>query len=171
MSACAAARENLTAWLDGELSERQARSIDQHVEACAGCAAVLHQLRTAVAVQRLALPRVAVTEAIDTERLWRRLHAAVLDEPDGQHSLWTWLWRPFALASLAATAMLVGFLIVAGGPRAVLLPLGVVAPPPDVAQRPDLFKDYRLIEQLDALENFDTVETVPLEDDSSSENG
>src|SRR5206468_3127715 len=80
---------------------------------------------------------------------------------------WKWLLRPIPMA-LAAAALVVLMLVeVAGGPEDVLVPIGVKAPPPAVSHKPGLFRDYAIIEKLDALENFDTVEVEPLDDDQA----
>src|SRR5262249_41516280 len=118
----------------------------------------------------------------DAAPAWARLERALrtTGEPEGT---WAALMRPFSatvrewfshpLAQAAgAVAVAVGLtLVVAGGPKAVLIPLGVAPPPPAVRSHPDLFKDYSLIQHLDALENFDTVESEPLDDDQASFNG
>ena len=51
------------------------------------------------------------------------------------------------------------------------MPLGLESPPPAVVQHTELFKDYPLIERLDVLEHFDTVESVPLDDESAAQRG
>jgi hypothetical protein len=65
----------------------------------------------------------------------------------------------------------VAAVLLAVGPQMVLMPLGLESPPPAVAQHTGLFKDYPLIERLDVLEHFDTVESVPLDDEGASRHG
>ena len=73
-----------------------------------------------------------------------------------------------ASSAVAAAAVILA-LVFAGGPAAVLVPLGVESPPVAVKANPELFKDYPLIQHLDALENFDTVQSVPLDDDQTGQ--
>ncbi|HTO58517.1 MAG TPA: hypothetical protein VMJ74_12015, partial [Pseudomonadales bacterium] len=67
-----------------------------------------------------------------------------------------WLWRP-ALAFAVASALLWLGSTAFDEPAAVLISVGVKAPPPKLTQHPDLFKDYAIIQDLDVLEHFDTA--------------
>jgi hypothetical protein len=53
----------------------------------------------------------------------------------------------------------------------VFISVGIESPPTAVVREPDLYTDYPLIQQLDALEHFDTVQSVPLDDEPASQNG
>src|SRR5262249_9845294 len=105
---------------------------------------------------------------------WARLRGRLEESPEPPawvERLRTWVWRPIAVASAAAAMAMVALMVMAGGPTAVLIPIGAQSPPAGVRNQPGLFKDYTLIQQLDALENFDTVESEPLDDDQASRNG
>lgn len=176
---CQSIQDQLTAWIDGELKAGESARVGAHVEECPLCTAETANLRRTVGLQRAALRRLMAVDDLDVSTLSARLDR-VLTGVDG--SFWVrWnAWgqtlrygrlRPvmFAGAAIAAVAFLSLFL--AGGPEAVLIPLGVEPPPAAVSRQPDLFKDYMLIQHLEALENFDTVESTPLDDDQTSQRG
>lgn len=189
MAKCRVVQENLTAWIDGELSPRWDDRVRRHLTGCPGCAAAADGLRKSIEMQRQTLARVTAVADFDSATAWVHLQralrapiagaewirngtAAASPPPVWLAVLRAWLTGRLAVAGAAmavAAALLV--LLVAGGPKAVLIPLGVTPPPVAVTRQPDLFKDYALIEELDALENFDTVESVPLDDDQASFSG
>lgn len=175
---CAKIRENLTAWIDSELSRRWNDRVRRHLDTCAACAAEADSLRAAIAEQRRTLARVLALDNFDTTVLRAQLQHALdaradvgrwWKAPGWDWSPWAWLARPVAVAGTVLAVATIGAVVFAGGPRAVLIPLGVESPPAAVTREPELFKDYPLIQRLDVLENFDTVESVPLDDDQTSE--
>jgi hypothetical protein len=177
MPPCQSIREDLTAWIDGTLPSRRDERIRRHVAACTDCAAEAERLRAAIEWQQRTLPRVLALHDFDAQPLQERLQQAMALERHTEWEVSGWflavrfgLLRPFAVAGAAVTAVLL-LLFFLGGPSAVLIPLGIESPPPAVARQPDLFKDYSLIQHLDALEYFDTVESTPLDDDQSTHNG
>lgn len=166
MSNCRAVQEELTAWCDGELSDRQAQGIEQHLHACPACAAEAEGIRAAVHWQREALAQVVTAPDLNLAMLHGNLRRSLAADPEPQRASWTWLFRPFALAGAAVMIAAMVLFSLLGGPKAVLIPLGVEPPPVEVSSEPELFENYQLIQHLDALENFDTVESVPLDDDA-----
>ena len=171
MANCRAVKVELTAWCDGELSRRRAERIERHLTECAACLAQAESLSAAVRWQRRALPRVTAVTDHDIGALQARLRRALAAEPEPRASFWPWLFRPVAIAAAAAMIGVVVLFSMMGGPNAVLIPLGVESPPVAVSSEPDLFENYQLIQHLDALENFDTVESVPLDDDQTLHEG
>ncbi len=172
MIRCWIARRNLTAWLDGELPEPRTHRLRRHLGQCTGCALEAERLRAAVDWQRRTLPDLLLVGDVDTMSLRRRLQSALVAEGDSTFTPRLRLFRPLLLAGAALTAGLIFFLVSeAGGPSAVLIPLGVKSPPVAVTREAELFENYQLIQQLDALENFDTVESEPLDGDQASEQG
>jgi len=173
MSACQDFSEDLTAWVEEQLPAQRWEQLSEHVTHCPRCAAEAHSLRAAIVWQQRALQAVAALDGVDPlalkVRLRRELRAAADDKAPawGLRAVWATTFGRFALAgaavSVAATVLLLGV-----GPEMVLMPLGLEAPPPAVVQQTDFFKDYPLIERLDVLEHFDTVESVPLDDDGSA---
>jgi anti-sigma factor RsiW len=167
MTNCRAVGADLTAWCDGELSHRRAKRIEHHLAGCATCSAEAESLSAAVRWQRRALPRLTAVADCEFEVLQARLRGALAAEPELRVPFWSWLFRPVAIAAAAAMIGVIALFSIMGGPNAVLIPLGVESPPVAVSSEPELFENYQLIQHLDALENFDTVESVPLNDDQS----
>jgi anti-sigma factor RsiW len=59
-----------TAYLDGALSEKQQRRLDEHLEVCKGCRATLEQLRTVILLAgRLSAADVASLDPLIRDRL------------------------------------------------------------------------------------------------------
>ncbi|HVM98261.1 MAG TPA: hypothetical protein VMT89_17835 [Candidatus Acidoferrales bacterium] len=95
--------------------------------------------------------------------LWTRIKARSEEVEPPSPMQWTWLRFPLVVSAVVMLS-LVGFVTVTGGPERVLIPLGVKAPPPAVKRAPEMFTKYRMIEKLDMLENFDTVDAVQVDD-------
>lgn len=183
MPRCSRVRDNMTAWLDGELSPRWTLRVENHVGRCTACAVEAQSLRHTLASQHILLPQllrgdVVPREQFRADRILADLHRAMAadDVPAAQRWNWgsvdwTWWLRPIPVAVAAAAIIVITLVEVAGGPEDILVPLGVQAPPPVVSKKPGMFRDYAIIERLDALENFDTVDVEPLDDDQSAEQG
>jgi anti-sigma factor RsiW len=171
MSSCRAVQENLTAWIDGELSARSAERVREHVAGCPRCATETDSLRASIGLHRTVLTRLSDAGDVDAAALRARFRRAVAVEAAERRPSWRWIFRPVVLApALALLAVLLLF-TAAGGPTDVLAPLGVAPPPPAVKRAPGLFKDYTLIQHLDALQHFDTVESEPLDDEQGAQTG
>lgn len=175
MLGCHTFSQDLTAWIEGELPERRYDHIREHLTGCARCSAEADSLRLAIAWQQRALRAVTSLDDIAAVPSRARLQRALAAETE-KAPLWRWLpawssiWGRLALAS-AALSFAVVVLLLTGGPGMVLIPLGLESPPPAVVQHTELFKDYPLIERLDVLEHFDTVESMPLDDESAAQRG
>jgi hypothetical protein len=173
---CRSVAEDLTAWIEGGLPRRRDDRIRRHVAACADCAAQAESLRTAVAWQRRALQAVSAATDVDPAPLCAHLRRVLVAQ--AAEGRWGWrflppvssLWGRVALAGAALSAAAV-VLFLAGDSGMVLIPLGLESPPPAVTRQTELFKEYPLIEQLDVLEHFDTVESVPLDDEGAAHRG
>ena len=153
---CAETRDELTALADGQLPSREAAVIRAHVGNCRDCTAELSGIEAAIGLSRtlLAEELPVLRPGFDT-----RLRARLEEAAAPRRRSW---WRPFLVGSMATAGVLLMARSV-GGPTAVLVPLGIQAPPKKVAEKPVLFKDYEIIEHLDELENFETVIQTPLE--------
>jgi anti-sigma factor RsiW len=179
MARCAAVRRTLTAWIDGELRARQHERIRRHVATCAACAAEADSLRATIAWQTRALQAVTAIDELAVEPLWTHLEDGMRARPAARDwglsspgpPLWARLFRPIAVGGAALATAIILFLVLAGDPGTILISLGVESPPPAVARQAELFKDYPLIQHLDALEHFDTVQSVPLDDERGSHRG
>lgn len=171
MFACRVVDRNLTAWADGELAARAQRRVSRHLDTCAACATQARELQRAVQFQRQALRSLQQSTEPPDEALWRAvLRARQAESPRRAAAGWAWL-RPLAIGCAVTMFSLVAFVGAAGGPQAVLVPLGIKQPPPVVSRAPALFKEYQVIEKLEMLEHFETVDTVPLDEEAESDNG
>jgi predicted anti-sigma-YlaC factor YlaD len=66
----------VTAYLDGEVNERQRRRIDEHLEGCQGCRAALGQFQTVIRLAgRLTAADVADVDPLIRDRLTATLRA------------------------------------------------------------------------------------------------
>lgn len=168
MNACDTFREQLTAAVDGELSLGARLRLGLHLDRCSACAAIAERRRTFVSEQRDLLRRLPpadldVAAALAAAR--RDLTALGADQivpprrvrPEPAQP---WLWA--ALGGATAVLLLASTVASLGGIDSVLVPLGVEEPPKAVAKRADLFHEYDVIRQLDALEHYDAVRSVPL---------
>jgi len=175
MLGCQNVRQDLTAWIEGELPEQRCDHIREHLAACAGCSAEAASLRMAIAWQQRALRAAMSLDGMATVALGAQLQRA-LAATAKPTPLWPWrpawssIWGRLALTG-AALSFAVVVLLLAGGPGMVLMPLGLESPPAAVVQHTELFKDYPLIERLDVLEHFETVESMPLDDESAAQQG
>lgn len=172
MTSCTTIQENLTAWIDGELSAEWGERVRDHVATCAACALEADSLRASIALQASGLKRLTATD-VDAAMLHARLRRAVAAEVEVEprRSVWNWIFRPVVLAPALAVLAVLVLLTAAGGPTDVLVPLGVAPPPAAVKRAPDLFKDYTLIQHLDELQHFDTVESESLDDEQDAQTG
>lgn len=159
---CAAVRQDLVGWNDGGLTTRRARQVRAHLDRCRNCAAEAEALRVSIAAQREKLQSLMSCEGVDQEgaeidRLWQQFERrARTAAPSAPREPVRWLWRP-ALAFAVASALLWLGSAAFDEPAAVLISVGVKAPPSKLTQHPDLFKDYAVIQDLDVLEHFDTA--------------
>ncbi len=73
-AACAACDEDLSAWIDGELDERRAREVSQHVSSCARCRPRSEELQAVDgALRALSEAPLTASEAARIERARARL--------------------------------------------------------------------------------------------------
>jgi anti-sigma factor RsiW len=151
----------LTALADGALVESRSRAMKAHVAECADCTREFHSLARTVELSRHHLAAFPELRPGFATRLNARL-SDLRQQPE-RRPAWRW-WRPAFVGGLAAAGVLVMASSV-GGPSAVLVPLGLQAPPKQVVEKPQLFKEYEIIEHLEELDHFDTVIQTPLEDE------
>ncbi len=179
MPSCRRVKDNLTAWIDGEAGSSWNDRIQAHLARCPSCQAEAQSLREAVGHQRDMLGQLLGPAPSDAVRMLatirnqaaRRDQASWLEEEEGWWTRWAWLARPVPVALAVAALLVVTLVEVAGGPEDVLVPIGAKAPPAAVKRKPAMFRDYAIIEKLEALENFDTVEVEPLDDVPTEEQG
>ncbi|HYD47199.1 MAG TPA: anti-sigma factor [Terriglobales bacterium] len=170
MIRCQSIRPHLTAAADRELSPWRSWQVRRHLDRCDACRSEADKLQRTVSTQITMLRQLMAAPEIPIDEMRRRLRVAIAAEPAINDAPWQWhfSFRPVfagaAVMLLAISTAVWGF----GGPTTALIALGWVEPPSAVAAKTDLFQDYPLIEQLDALENFDSVNAVPLEEEQTS---
>ena len=191
---CPRAQRWMTAAVDGEISPRRRRILDQHLAGCATCAremAATERLLTALA----ALPLEAAVPARVEQVTMRRVRGEATIEGE-RGNVWTTLrvrWLGWAVPAFAAAAVLAialtstlksrplapGVTVRDGAvhsakdatPQAVARApreAGQVAGPGsgrDLALTPDLFVDLPILRNLEKLQHFDTIRTTTLDDD------
>jgi anti-sigma factor RsiW len=151
--------ENLTAYLDGELSEVEVKELEVALAKDAALRATLESLRSALSAMK-AMPEPAASAAL------RRSVLAQIEGPQSfgeRVKLFFTLPRLIPVAGLAAAAALAVVVTVRGA--------GGDKPPADpeqlyVAQNMDLLEDMELIglehpEDLDVVMNLDALEATP----------
>jgi len=161
---CWLTRRRLVAWIDGELPPPAARGVERHVVDCAECRRRAARLGESIDRQRTLLARAQVPPAVDVAAAWATLWEVAATRESVPRPP---VWHPALVGSVATALVVLLAVLVSGRPRVVLVPLGIEAPPHAVAQQPGLYRDLPILERLDALEHFDTVQSVPLEDGHS----
>ncbi len=103
---CGAVRERFSEHLDGQLAAREARQVEEHLQACAGCARHWSELRTALELLS-ELPQEPAPEVI-AARVLGRVEAET--RGPGLRALYrsSWSARPLFLPSLVPAAVLLG---------------------------------------------------------------
>jgi anti-sigma factor RsiW len=161
---CKRDREELSAYIDGELAPAARAELESHIQACASCRAeVAAQDRLGEAFASLR----EVTPPGDFEaRFWARIarEKEAAAEPAGWRRWLTW---PRALTAAAVTALGLILLVPAATQHApglhklvsIALPKGTVKAVPDVkiVSNP---KDYELLQDpdMDAISEVDVLE-------------
>ena len=187
---CTGAQRWMAAAVDGELSPRRRRLLDQHLAGCATCArgmAATERLLTALS----ALPLEAAVPARLEQATMRRVRGEASSDGE-RRNVWATLrarWFAWAVPAFAAAAVLAIALtstlkssppapgaavhdeaahsakkatphIVASAPREA-----EPGPGHDLAQAPDLFVDLPILRNLEKLQHFETIRTTTLDDD------
>lgn len=168
MTSCKTIRENLTAWIDGELSQAELARVENHLADCETCATEARSLRQAVSWQTDILPGKLLDAPVDVGALRLGLHrrlARLRNREETVTSSWTWLLRPLAVAVSGAALSLLVIIWRSAEPQPLLVSLGVEAPPAEVVTRPEKFQYLDIIENLDVLEHFEAVQAVRLEEE------
>jgi anti-sigma factor RsiW len=105
---CTSIHGRLHAFLDGELRESEAAAIRDHLAICASCLAEAEDIRLVESRIRAALSPVP-----ETEKLWRRISAALERDRESQPSRLRrrWWYRSVLAAGAIAASVLVGVML------------------------------------------------------------
>ena len=195
---CQRAQKWMAAAVDGELSPRRRRALDDHLAVCAACRrelAVTERMLTALE----GLPMEATVSPSLEQATLRRVRLAAADEAERAPARRWRLWLPlpaFALATAAVLVVAIGIVErtgrisgapavrpapateaqgVASAPAAPRRFAKVVPPPAEppskLAEAPDLFVDMPMLRNLDKLKNFEAIQTTTLDDEPGTPDG
>ncbi len=174
MANCEAIRTDLTAHADGQRSRWRQWRAQRHCRRCRDCEAHAGRIAQDISDQAILLTRALAVPDLDADAMRRKtriLIAALPREDEAPTPVARWYARPALALATLLLAIAVGTWQ-AGGTDTVLITLGILDPPSTVAHETELFQEYRLIQHLDALENFDSVNSVPLDEgDRTSSRG
>jgi len=161
---CHSCKNNLSAFLDGELSGEPAALVEAHLQGCVSCRRELEALKGI----DTALDALGDLEPVSdfTERVLRRIAA----EGDGEKVVpvrapargrrVTWkIAASLAAAACIAAAVLVTLHLAGGGGD-------VIADPPEIViAELDMFAEMELLSDMDVIENLDALEALEQIDD------
>lgn len=116
---CREIRENISAYVDGEATEEEARQVAEHLRTCAACLAVEKRMR---ALGDAALRTEASVSPGFRDRLFSRMEREGLLAP--RRSLFAFSVRWTAVPLAAAAALAVFLLVARETPRVVSSPAG-----------------------------------------------
>jgi len=152
---CWRVRRDLTALADGELSPRRGAAVRGHLEQCSDCRALWQETQRAVQLQQRLMPGAFEVLDLAVDPMLREVRLRLDDDGSGQ--MRRWFWHPAVITAAAAVGLMM--VSVLGLFNPLLVAVGLEEPPEEVAQRPELFRDYPLFEHLEALENFDALQS------------
>ena len=156
---CHSCRDNLSAFLDGELSVEVTARVEEHLEGCDSCRRELEALRGI----DTALDALGDLEPVSdfTERVLRRIAAegegekAVRVHAPARGRRVTWkMAASLAAAACIAAAVLVTLHLAGNGGDVV------TDPPPTVIAELDMFAEMELLSDMDVIENLDALEAL-----------
>ena len=132
---CRRTSSDLSAWLDGELSESDARRCAEHVAQCASCRAEQDRLATARELLR-AMPAPPVPAGLAAA-----IKSAAADEMSHEGVVWLWPRWAAPLAAAAAVVLAFGVFHIIGsqaphGPSVAVTPLPAAVSTPAPATWP-----------------------------------
>jgi len=139
----------LIEFIRGELVGPVHERVALHLEACSDCRKVRDDFRDTLETLRGSAPEPPAVH-------WARYRAELsrkLEERSSERGWWHW---PVPLALSAGLASVLVFLAMQGGNPFPDRP-GVVAVETVIAPRLELLRNYRVVERLDLLEDFDIL--------------
>ncbi len=103
---CREVEKLLPQLIDDALDEERRASVDEHVGSCSECGQLVRQLDNSLALFVAHQPDV---QAMDTEKLWRRVRSEALEQPGGRKPLWSTVLVPALTTATAVVALAVIF--------------------------------------------------------------
>jgi anti-sigma factor RsiW len=155
---CPKVSENLSAFLDGELSVQERQHVEGHLRLCNSCKKEYHRLTEAIAIMR-EWHGISPSETFDRQ-FQKRLQKQRRRLRRGRGRIPAFIQHvaaPYRLALATAISLL---LIVFGG--LLLIPKPTHLNPYEIglAQNLDLFQNFGVIQYRDGLENFDLINAM-----------
>ena len=159
---CKKIEKDLTAFLDGELAEKQSLAVSGHLETCHGCRRELQLLRESMALTR---EWNDISPSAEFDRaFWHKL-AAMNERHSRKPGIFSQAWS-LLTANYIATPVALALLL--------LITFVQSKPSPDAGLQDkymimhmDLFLNLDAIDKKEALENFEVIEVLDeLEQDS-----
>lgn len=144
---------DLIAYLRGELAERDAGRVADHLAACPECTRAVEDFRGILHGLASSIPEPPQIQ-------WGAYRAELREKLEARRRSWGWQWlrRPVPVALSAAAA---GVLLILGVQSWISRPLGngdlASLEETVVASRLDLLRQYAVIERLDLWEDLDVV--------------
>jgi len=189
---CERAQQLLAAAVDGELSPRPRRALDEHLAGCASCRSELATTERLLAAVG-GLPADAPVPPRLEQATLRAVRLAVAEEKERAARSW-WITLRLPALAIATAALLVAVISsqrggtppapqpaarVAVAPKTPPAPTRLAAkrraskmlaarvpsqPPGDLAANVDLFMDLPILRNMDKLQHFDAIQMTTLDD-------
>jgi anti-sigma factor RsiW len=102
---CNKIQKNLSAYLDGELSPREADAVRDHVHGCAACAEILKQYESVQSAYAAGMPSAPSNFTAQVMARIDREEASGERAGIGALAIWEWLTRPVAQFAVATAAI------------------------------------------------------------------
>ncbi len=146
----------LIAFVRGELVGPAHDRIARHLDSCPACQAVRDELRQALQALRASAPDPPVVH-------WARYRAELrqkLEARQARAAVRPWWHWPVPLALSAGLASVLFFLAVHGSLRPADRVDVMASEEAAIAPKLELLRNYRVVERLDLLEDFDILRTL-----------
>ncbi len=149
--------ELISAYIDGELSEKKARRLELHISSCPECRRLESNLRR-IDTLILSQDGIEPSPGFDT-RFWQKVRSdsSLMNPPEKRKKWFEILWRPAPLV-LAAAGLALALMVYlpATHRESQTLPPASVA----LVENLELYENYDMIEILDLLEAMPYLEAA-----------
>ena len=141
----------LSSFLDGELSEKEAAFVRQHLATCPECQKEYESLQS---VDQMLLGLKEVAPSYDFARgFWQKV-----DVRQAKKARWSfpqyfhWGWRPSFVTAITVLFILSGVILFQKSQHSSIDPAGIL-----IAENLELYSDLEVIERLELFENWDEI--------------
>ena len=159
---CKKIQNDLTAYLDGELTEKQARLVSGHLKTCPLCRQEIETLRQSLA---LVLEWKEIEPSADFDRVFWKKVAAYEERQSRKPGIFSLAWSLLTANYIATPVALALLLLITFFQSKTPQELGLQDK--YMIMHTDLFLNMDVIDKKEALENFEVIEVLDeLEQDS-----